>query len=48
MGPVVMSVVLPSDEELESLEGRELDEALWSWSGCSAGWSTRPGRGRSL
>jgi hypothetical protein len=25
---VAMSVVLPSDEELESLEGRELDEAL--------------------
>jgi hypothetical protein len=28
MGGVTMSVVLPSDEELESLEGRELDEAL--------------------
>jgi len=28
MGAVVMSVVLPSDEELESLEGGELDDAL--------------------
>jgi hypothetical protein len=28
MGAVTMSVVSPSDEELESLEGRELDEAL--------------------
>ena len=28
MGRVAMSVVLPSDEELESLEGGELDEAL--------------------
>ena len=29
MGRVAMSVVLPSDAELASLEGRELDEALW-------------------
>ena len=26
MGGVAMSVVLPNDEELESLEGRDLDE----------------------
>jgi len=28
MGGVAVSVVLPSDEELESLEGRELDDTL--------------------
>ena len=29
MGRVAMYLELPSDGELESLEGRELDEALW-------------------
>jgi hypothetical protein len=29
MGRVAMSVVLPSVEELEALEGRDLDDALW-------------------